>query len=240
MVNKFVLVVLIFLGWEALCMIKKLPHTIEIISAFISEWDYILISIWHSLSMIAMGFIIILVLSFLLVLLSQKKIFDDWLNLLITICHPIPGVALLPVIWMTIGPRQEAILIIVIHAMIWPFLINVKQATDEVQRTYRDIISLFDITFYNRIKLFIKGVMPSVISGAKIAWSRGWRAFISAEMIFSVVGESTGIGWYIFEKRIWGPPAGVFAGIIAIIVISLLIEKYVFHYFESITIKKWQ
>lgn len=242
MVKKhlIIFVVLLMVLWELFAGLKGLPDLFEIVQAFYLEFPIILKALYNSMVVIGFSFVITSVLVFMLVVLSQNQYMDDCIDLLITICHPIPGVALLPIIWMTLGPVKEAVLIIVIHAMLWPFLIHVKQEVKRVTYDYKDLMKVFRIRSLQKLRrIYIPGSFPSVITGSKISWSRGWRAFISAEMIFSVVGESTGIGWYIFEKRIWGPTAGVFAGIIAIIMISLLIEKYLFATLENETIKKW-
>ena len=238
--HQLIFIFLLICLWELLSSLKGLPGSLEIVQAFVLELPIILTALYHSLVVIFLSFCIASVLVLVLVVLSQNKIIDDCVELLITICHPIPGVALLPVIWMTLGPVKEAVIIIVVHAMLWPFLINVKQEVKRVKHDYGEVLQVFKVSKLNAFsKVYFKGALPSIITGSKISWSRGWRAFISAEMIFSVVGESTGIGWYIFEKRIWGPTAGVFAGIIAIIVISLVIEKYLFSTIEKKTIRKW-
>ena len=81
--------------------------------------------------------------------------------------------------------------------------------------------------------------MAYLISGLKIGWARGWRAFISAEMVFGAVGEKGGIGWYILTQRTFMNTAGLFAGIILVIIVGMLVEDVLFGAIEKHTLEKW-
>ena len=62
------------------------------------------------------------------------------------------------------------------------------------------------------------------MTGLQISWSRGWRALISVEMIFGMVGNQTGLGWLIYERRMYMDTAGLIAGLIAIAICGILFE----------------
>jgi len=58
-------------------------------------------------------------------------------------------------------------------------------------------------------------------------------------MIFGATGGKGGIGWYIFNKRVFMDTPGLFAGLIVIIIIGILVEDLAFGKLEETTIKKW-
>lgn len=82
-------------------------------------------------------------------------------------------------------------------------------------------------------EIMLPSSMGYIISGVKIGWARAWRAFISAEMVFGSVGGKGGIGWYIFNQRTFMDTAGLFAGIILVIVIGILVENVLFAAMEK-------
>lgn len=242
MVKKHQLIfgVLLIVLWEVIALTGKVPSLYEIGLTLLGDFEKILLAIFNSLTVIMSAILLSVVLTAVLTLISQKDIFDDWVDLLITICHPIPGVALLPLVFIWVGPGKEAIFIIVVHAVLWPLLINVKQEVKRVKLHYKEVMTVFKVSRKNQLlKIYGLGGLPGLISGLKIGWSRGWRGFISAEMIFSVIGDSSGIGWYIFKNRVFGQTSGVFAGIISIILISLLMEKIIFRQAEKHIDKRW-
>lgn len=242
---RIIFVMILLLAWETVVKLKlfsviAMPSLITIVQAFFSDINHILIAVSNSFLVIGEGFIISAVLALILVVMSRQPILNDLIEFLITIFHPLPGVALLPLILLWVGAGRETILVIVVHAILWPLLINVKQEVERIHQEYGQLIHVFSIPRSQRwFKIYMPGSLPGIISGSKIGWSRGWRGFISAEMIFSVVGKSNGIGWLIAEKRYSSDTPGLFAGILAIILCSLIIERYVFNTIENKTIRKW-
>lgn len=238
--HKLVFLAIIILIWEVMALSGKLPSTIQIAATFVTDLPSIGLAVVNSLAVILKAILISLVISFALIYLGRNDKINDCIEMVITVCHPVPGVALLPLIFMLIGPGPEAILVIVTHAILWPLLINVKNAFRQVHSEYSSLVKVFGVSRRKQLwKVYVPGMMPGILSGLKIGWSRGWRGFISAEMIFSVIGESTGIGWYIYMYRIFGNAAGVFAGIVAVIIVSLMIERIVFQEIEKRTIDLW-
>jgi NitT/TauT family transport system permease protein len=47
------------------------------------------------------------------------------------------------------------------------------------------------------------------------------------------------LGWFIFEKRNTLDIAGVFSGLLTVIVIGLVVENLIFRTIERMTVKKW-
>ena len=238
--HKVLFVILMMVLWEGMTMSGKLPSSIEILTTFTSDLPAIGLAVFNSMLVIIKAILISITASAVMILVGKNEKVDDCISMLVTVCHPIPGVALLPLIFMWIGPGPQAILIIVTHAVLWPLYINIKASYKQIYSDYTFLLKVFRVKRLKKItKVYIPGMMPGILTGLKIGWSRGWRGFISAEMIFSVIGESTGIGWYIFMYRIFGNMAGVFAGIVAVILISLIVEKVIFEQIEKKTIERW-
>jgi NitT/TauT family transport system permease protein len=175
------------------------------------------------------------------VLLSEiSVIFNDFLEIMISVAHPLPGIAIIPLVILWIGIGEKAILFIIIHAMIWPVIINLKSGIQSIPEIYIDLSEVYNFSKADKIKhIYLMGILPHIFSGLKIAWARGWRALISSEMVFGVVGTSSGLGWYIFKQRVFMNTGGLYGGLVIIIILGLLVEGIVFQKLENTYIGKW-
>ena len=124
--------------------------------------------------------------------------------------------------------------------MLWPVIINLKSGIQSIPKIYMDLSEVFNFSKIEKIKhIYFMGILPHIFSGLKIAWARGWRALISSEMVFGVVGSSSGLGWYIFEQRVFMNTPGLYGGLVIIIILGLLVEGIVFRKLENVYLGKW-
>jgi len=201
----------------------------------------LLYQIYYSMKVILIGLLIAIFLATILALASQRYMMISGLSkVLSTIGHPLPALALLPLIIIWFGTGDSSIIAIILHSALWPILINLNSGFQAVPQIFLDAgknleLSPFEIAF--EIKL--KASLPYLISGVKIAFARSWRALIGAEMVFGAIGLKGGIGWYIFKQRTFMNTSGLFAGIIVVIIIGFLIERFLFDFIEKRTLLKW-
>lgn len=247
--RKLGLSLVLILLWQFVYMMDVYPSAVfpsvfEILNEFIQGLmdGSLILSVYYSLKMLLFGILITMFLALILVALSEvSEIFKDLLEILLTIAHPLPGIAIIPlvILWMGIGP--QGILFVIIHAMLWPVIVNLKSGLSSISKTYMEMSKVFN---FSLIKTFLHirlmGIIPHFVAGLKIAWARGWRALISSEMVFGVVGSATGLGWYIFEQRVFMNTKGLYAGLLMIILLGLLIENTLFNILESQVNKRWE
>jgi len=181
------------------------------------------------------------ILAVLFVFLSVKsKFLNSLVNLLISVFHPLPGIALLPIIILWIGTGAGAILCIIIHSVVWPMTTNLKTGYQSIPQVYLLSARNFEIppgsVFF---RIIIPGSMPYMISGIKIGWARSWRALISAEMIFGAAAGAGGLGWFIYSRRVFMDSQGLFAGLCIVIAIGILVERFCIKRLEENTVKRW-
>lgn len=159
---------------------------------------------------------------------------------LTSLLHPLPGVALLPVVILWAGVGPVATLVVVVHSVLWPLVTNLlagAESVPEVHRLFGRNVGLSPGKLFFRVEL--PGSMPSIIAGGRIAWSRGWRAFISAEMIFGAVAGEGGLGWYLFNRRVFMDTSGLFAGLLLVMLVGITVENGLFGILERRTIRRW-
>ncbi len=194
-----------------------------------------------SLGLIILGLIISILLALIMSSLSiVNPIVENLVQTSISIFHPLPGIALLPLIILWIGTGSKAVVFIIIHSVLWPMILNMVAGFKAIPQVYKKIGRNYEFSTGKIIsKIYIPASLPYIIAGLKIGWARAWRAAISAEMIFGATGGKGGIGWYIFNKRVFMDTPGLFAGLIVIIIIGILVEDLAFGKLEETTIKKW-
>ncbi|MEG1777664.1 MAG: ABC transporter permease subunit [Angelakisella sp.] len=195
----------------------------------------------YSVGIIGLGLIIALVLAFVLALLSvQSHVAGSLIDTITAIAHPLPGLALLPLIIMWFGTGSGAVLAIIVHSALWPILLNLITGFEAVPAIYLDTgRSLSMKPFAITCEIMVRSAAGYALSGAKIGWARAWRALISAEMAFGAVGVNGGIGWYILKQRTFMNTSGLFAGIVVVIVLGMLVEDVLFASIEKHTTEKW-
>lgn len=213
------------------------PAVEDVIETLVEDLLYgnLLLQTVSSVALLLAALVISLLGAFFLAWLSGlSKISESFVDTLTVIAHPLPGLAILPLIIMWFGTGTGAVLAIVVHSAIWPLLLNILTGFSEVPQIYTDLGSNFSMS--KRSVLFEIKLPASagyIISGIKIGWARGWRAFISAEMVFGAIGGKGGIGWYIFNQRNFMDTAGLFAGILLVILIGIVVENGLFGWLEK-------
>jgi len=194
-----------------------------------------------SLGIIALGFAISLVLALLLGIAARLSPFmDRFADALTVMAHPLPGMALLPLIVIWFGTGTPAVTVVIVHACLWPILLSLQSGMRDAPAIYADLGRNFSMS---RITIVLEILLPAafsqLLSGFRIGWARAWRALISAEMVFGAIGAYGGLGWYIFKQRTMMNTAGLFAGILLVAVIGMLMEGLVFERLETATLRKW-
>ena len=245
---KAIWIILALIIWESIARFSSVtnlafPSLTLIAKALVNSIisGEIISQMLFSIGLILFGLIIAIIIGLILSSLSIiNPIVENLVDTCISIFHPLPGIALLPLIILWIGTGSKAVVFIIIHSVLWPMILNMVAGFKAIPQVYKKIGRNYEFSTGKIIsKIYIPASLPYIIAGLKIGWARAWRAAISAEMIFGATGGKGGIGWYIFNKRVFMDTPGLFAGLIVIIIIGILVEDLAFGKLEETTIKKW-
>lgn len=169
-----------------------------------------------------------------------SSIFNSIYNLVVSIFDLLPGVALLPILMITVGANDTSILILVIHSVIWPMSRNIIDGFRTTPKIYIESgknIGLGKIALI--FGVYIPSSFASMLSGIKVGWARAWRGLISAEMIFGAT-QSAGIGVFINNSRtVWIDYTAVYAALVLIIIVGIIVEYGIFQIIEKKTVRRW-
>jgi len=234
--------------WQFLYMLELFPPLVfpsftDVLRQFTADLlsGDLLKGALFSISVIIAAIIPSMIIGFIMAFLSVKfSGIERVTEMISALAHPLPGIALLPLLILWTGLGIHIIILIVIHSVLWPFYINIRSGFKEVPRIW------IDLGKNNRLNkreeffhILLPASFPSILSGFKIGWARAWRAVISAEMIFGTIGSSGGLGWFIYNKRIFMDTPGLYGGILFLMLIGLLVETLLFKRFEQNINLRW-
>lgn len=176
----------------------------------------------------------------MLVLSKRFLLCRELFDLLYTLLSPIPSVAILPLVILWFGLTPNAILFLMLHATIWPLWIQLKLCQDRLSGQFYELENAYPIPLFKRLyKIYFLGSVPDLITGLQNGFNRGWRAIISIEMIFGMVGTHMGIGWFIYEKRMLMDTVSVYSGILGIMICGILIDHLFFNTLKKHLSVRW-
>ena len=199
------------------------------------------LQVLNSMRIILLGFLLSFALAFVIAALCVWiSPLESLFNMLSTIMSPLPSVAIMPLVIMWFGISTGAMLALITHGVLWALLRHLLDGLRAIPPVYREWgknIALPPWRMFTDIIVF--AIMPEFLAGVRIGWGRAWRALISAEMVFGMIGSLGGLGYYIYTSRAYANLTSVLSGVIVIIIIGILIESLLFGQIEKQTIRKW-
>ncbi len=232
--------------WEMVAWSDLFPRevfpTIEIILIKLFTSKEILVSIIFSLGQVilALGISLAAVLMMLMlcrVIPRAGGLFEAMYTLL----SPIPSVAILPLVILWFGLSMKGVVFLMVHATLWPLWTQLKMNQDRLAARFYRLERAYPVSLGARLYfIYLYGAMPDLLIGVQNAFNRGWRAIISIEMIFGLVGPRTGIGWYLYERRMMMDTISVYAGVMGIMICGILVDAVVFKRLRRGLNKRWE
>ncbi len=245
--RKLLILALLALVWELVARYQAndllLPGFLQTIRAFAEGLasGELLQKVAISLAVLVKGYLIGIVLAFLLTTLAvSTQLGRDLLSSLTAMFNPLPAIALLPLALLWFGLGENSLIFVLVHSVLWALALNTYAGFLGVSETLRMAgrnYGLKGLRFV--LHILIPAALPSILAGLKIGWAFAWRTLIAAELVFGATSGKGGLGWYIFQNRNELYTDKVFAGLIAVILIGLLVEYLVFASLERVTVKRW-
>lgn len=238
----FCLIVLWELVFRAQIVSELLfPSFIDVISQLWLRSGELAMRVGVTFSYIGYAMAISLALSFILTFLSMRsEAVASVMEMILAAMHPLPAVALLPLLIIWFGLGSLSLLIVVLNSAIWPIFLNAYTGFRTVHQTYIEVGRNIGL---RGLKLFWHVVLPSalpyLITGIEISWARSWRAAIAVELVFGAATTSGGIGWTIYMSYFDMETPLMIAAIFTIAAVGVLAEKLVMETIEKRTILRW-
>jgi len=223
--------------WETIVRLQwvnplLMPSLTKIIKKLIDEILHgnLLIQAFQSVMLIFLALLLGLLVALIMSYLDYfSEIFRSLFEWLASALNPLPGVAILPIVIMWTGVGLKAVFAIIMHGVVWSLYLNIKTGFNEVDDAYIEVAKNHGASHWQMFHyVLLPNSIQATVTGLRIGWSRGWRALISAEMIFGAISTIGGVGWYLYEKRSFMDSAGMYAGVVLVIFIGIMVETFIF------------
>lgn len=184
----------------------------------------------YSIGIVFLAMALSLVIAAAMVAISRISGYArEFILLLQSILSPLPGIAVLPIVILWLGVTRTSMVLIMVHATLWPLWSQLDLSAERLSSRYGRFMEAFRLDRWTRFwHIYVQGSVEDLKSSLGISWSRGWRALISVEMVFGMVGSRTGLGWLIFERRMYMDTPGLLAGLVTIAFCGILFESLLF------------
>jgi len=217
------------------------PSFIDVISQLWLRSGELAMRVGVTFSYIGYAMAISLALSFILTFLSMRsEAVASVMEMILATMHPLPAVALLPLLIIWFGLGSLSLLIVVLNSALWPIFLNAYTGFRTVHQTYIEVGRNIGL---RGLKLFWHVILPSalpyLITGIEISWARSWRAAIAVELVFGAATTSGGIGWTIYMSYFDMETPLLIAAIFTIAAVGVLAEKLVMETIEKRTVLRW-
>lgn len=247
-VRRIVVIVIILTAWEITARWADqpllLPSVLDTVTALWkalsspedSLWSYLA----ESLRALSLGFVIGMTVAALLTIFAvNTQIGEDFLSTITSAFAPLPAIAIFPLALMWFGISDASIIFITTWATIFPVAVAMFQGFRGVSDTLRAVGRNFGLRgLSHTARILIPGALPSIMTGVRNGLSNAFRALVALEMVIGAAAGTGGLGWFVMAQKQNLEIPGVFAGILAIMIIGLLFEG-LFSLIERRTVRRW-
>jgi ABC-type nitrate/sulfonate/bicarbonate transport system permease component len=143
------------------------------------------------------------------------------MNPIVELLRPIPPLAWIPlsILWFGLGDAQNQFIIFL--GMFFPILINTIMGVRNIEpNLVRAARSLGASERRVLTRIVLKGALPQIVTGIRIALGFGWMALVAAEL----VGANSGLGFLINDARSMLRTDIITVGMLTIGIVGLAID----------------
>jgi NitT/TauT family transport system permease protein len=143
---------------------------------------------------------------------------------IVSALRPVPPLAWVPLAlaWLKIG--LASIIFIIALGAFFPVLLNTMQGVRGVKKNWIEAISMMGAKEHDlMVRVILPAAAPEIWTGMRIGFGIAWMCLVAAEML---PGTSTGLGYLIMYAYSWGQIQVVMAGMIAIGIIGIGIDRF--------------
>ena len=195
---------------------------LELIRLMQNDFIYhILYSLYRILGAIIISLIIGIPLG---ILLGRSTIFDKIISPIVYLLYPIPKIAFLPIFMVMFGIGDKSKIILMVTIIVFQILIVTRDAVNEIDK---DVLISAKVMKFNKFDTITKVIIPSILPKIFSALRVSIGIAISALFFSENYATKYGLGYYIMNSWSMVDYKGMFAGILALSIMSLIIFKII-------------
>lgn len=228
-VRIFITPFILLLIWQLLVSLKLfspylLPSPFTVWQSFIHLcatgvlWVYTI----TSLARVFIGFLVTCVLGCVMaVLLNRYQALEELFSVPLSFLRMIPPLAMTPLLILWIGLGGATQITIIILASFFPIFLNARDGLRRVTLEQKELAKSLNLSAVRyACAILFPSAVPSVVTGARLAFGYSWRALIGAELI----AASSGLGYMIIDAQGMQRTDEVMVGILVIGLIGWILD----------------
>ena len=195
---------------------------LELIRLMQNDFIYhILYSLYRILGAILISLIIGIPLG---ILIGRSTVFDKIISPIVYLLYPIPKIAFLPIFMVMFGIGDKSKIILMVTIIVFQILIVTRDAVNEIDN---DVLISAKVMKFSKVDTITKVILPSI--SPKVFSSLRVSIGIAISALFFSENYATkyGLGYYIMNSWSMVDYKGMFAGILALSIMSLIIFKII-------------
>lgn len=179
----------------------------------------------ESLSRVTIAYFIALFLAVIISLgVTSSRVIEDIFVPVLDVLQSFPSFALFPLLVLWFGKSSVVTILILILAMIWPILFTILTSQKQIKESLSDAAKIYQAKNYKyTLYVLFPLIFPAVITGSLVAWGEAWETIIAAEIIVNIQG----VGSYLADVAGSSRPEKLAIGIILLLLLLFLINKYI-------------
>ena len=182
---------------------------------------HIIYSFYRIMSSIAMSLLIGIPIG---ILLGVNKYIDNIISPITYLLYPIPKIAFLPIFMVVFGIGDKSKIILMITIIIFQIIIVTKDGVKEIDK---DILISAKVMHFNGIDMITKVILPAILPKVFSALRVSIGIAISALFFSENYATRYGLGYFIMNSWSMIDYKGMFAGVLALSIMSLIIFKVI-------------
>ncbi|HYO08109.1 MAG TPA: ABC transporter permease subunit [Tepidisphaeraceae bacterium] len=181
-----------------------------------------------SLSRLAAGFLISILLGALLGLLMWRfRALDDFLGPLFLGLQTLPSVCWVPLAVLVIGLNETGVLFVVVMGSFFAIAIALRDGLRTIPPIYQRAGAMLGTTGWKMYRyVLLPASLPALASSLRQGFSFAWRSLMGAELIFAV--SRHGLGFLLEIGRSYNDVAQVVVVMVVMVVIGILADRFFF------------
>lgn len=147
----------------------------------------------------------------------------------------LPELALLPLLVFWLGPGNLAAIAMATLVSFFPLFFTVREGTKDIPSDLFHVTSIFRAGSLSVLtKMILPAISPHMVTGLRLSYEFVWEIVLALEIIASV----SGIGLFIDHAVRVGSLEAAFAGIMAVGVLAVVVDRTVFGVLEG-RVRRW-
>jgi len=153
--------------------------------------------------------------------MGWSKMFRTIVDPFLAAIHPLPKIALLPLIMVIFGIGDQSFILVIAMGAFFPLLINTLSGIRQINPHYFDIARNYGANSQQIFRRVLwPGTRPMIISGARIALNTSLLITVAVEM----VGASRGLGFMIWMAWTTFRVEEIYVSLFFIVLLGILIN----------------